>query len=166
MTQTGCRFPIEDFFCDAPTPSRRAAFCQFHEAVAEIQRKATGTRGNFAGKVLTGGSDSEPPVKHPRNLPAVVAAPSSDAPTLAELGMLDRKQAARAATMAGTSLQVCNDVDATEATAAPVTILDLNASTCRWPIGDPRSESFRYCGAHAPATGPYCTAHSRRARGP
>ena len=31
-----------------------------------------------------------------------------------------------------------------------VTIVELNDSMCRWPLGDPASPEFRYCGSPAP----------------
>ena len=38
-------------------------------------------------------------------------------------------------------------------------ILQLSDRTCRWPIGDPGSEEFCFCGA-PPSTGqPYCATH-------
>ena len=45
-----------------------------------------------------------------------------------------------------------------------VTIMDLRESSCRWPMGDPTSAEFRYCGARSPVgNGPYCATHSRLA---
>ena len=35
-----------------------------------------------------------------------------------------------------------------------VTIVELKEEMCRWPLGDPTTAEFRYCGAHAPALGP------------
>jgi GcrA cell cycle regulator len=39
-----------------------------------------------------------------------------------------------------------------------VTIIELKESMCRWPLGDPSTSEFRYCGSPA-ACGPYCTYH-------
>jgi len=39
-----------------------------------------------------------------------------------------------------------------------VTIVELKESMCRWPLGDPSTSEFRYCGSPA-ASGPYCTYH-------
>jgi GcrA cell cycle regulator len=39
-----------------------------------------------------------------------------------------------------------------------VTIVELKESMCRWPLGDPATSEFRYCGSPAPS-GPYCTYH-------
>ena len=51
--------------------------------------------------------------------------------------------------------------------AENVTIMDLRESMCRWPVGDPSSSEFRYCGGKAPiGEGPYCKLHSRMAYQP
>ncbi len=49
-----------------------------------------------------------------------------------------------------------------------VTIMDLKESMCRWPVGDPASGEFRFCGAkkNANQNGPYCSYHSRIAYQP
>lgn len=46
------------------------------------------------------------------------------------------------------------------------TILTLTTSCCRWPIGDPGSANFRFCGARANPGQPYCEAHARLAYQP
>lgn len=51
--------------------------------------------------------------------------------------------------------------------SAPVTIMELRESMCRWPVGDPASPDFRYCGCDAPiGEGPYCRFHARIAYQP
>lgn len=46
-----------------------------------------------------------------------------------------------------------------EPVANPATLLQLTDETCRWPIGDPHSADFAFCGA-MPAIGhPYCGRH-------
>lgn len=40
------------------------------------------------------------------------------------------------------------------------TILTITESTCKWPIGDPSTDDFRFCGRNTDSTSPYCTAHS------
>lgn len=48
----------------------------------------------------------------------------------------------------------------------PVSLLDLRDHHCRWPVGDSRSGSMRYCGCRKAASGPrggvtpYCSDHS------
>lgn len=44
---------------------------------------------------------------------------------------------------------------------APVTIMDLREGMCRWPLGDPTSAEFRFCGSKSAIAGtPYCPHHS------
>jgi GcrA cell cycle regulator len=47
-----------------------------------------------------------------------------------------------------------------------VTIMMLTEQTCRWPIGDPGSEGFTFCGRRSDTGIPYCTAHARIAYQP
>ncbi len=44
-----------------------------------------------------------------------------------------------------------------------VTIMELRETMCRWPIGDPTSTEFRYCGCRTGDIGPYCQEHARLA---
>jgi GcrA cell cycle regulator len=46
-----------------------------------------------------------------------------------------------------------------------VTIVDLKEAMCKWPLGDPTTSEFRYCGASS-ADSPYCTYHARIAYQP
>jgi GcrA cell cycle regulator len=46
------------------------------------------------------------------------------------------------------------------------TILELNEQTCRWPVGDPGSTDFFFCGGNTVAGLPYCAYHSRVAYQP
>ncbi len=45
-------------------------------------------------------------------------------------------------------------------------ILALNEQTCRWPIGDPGTSDFHYCGRQSDQGVPYCEHHSRIAYQP
>ena len=42
-----------------------------------------------------------------------------------------------------------------------VTILNLTEHTCKWPIGDPSDENFRFCGCKSQTGSPYCEHHTR-----
>lgn len=50
--------------------------------------------------------------------------------------------------------------------AQRLTLLQLNESTCHWPIGDPSSSDFYFCGGRALQSLPYCAHHSRIAYQP
>jgi GcrA cell cycle regulator len=45
-------------------------------------------------------------------------------------------------------------------------LLDLKDDTCRWPVGDPRSSRFFFCGAQSLRNKPYCAEHAARAARP
>ena len=47
-----------------------------------------------------------------------------------------------------------------------LTLIQLTERTCKWPNGDPLSESFSFCGNEAGESGPYCSYHSRVAYQP
>ncbi len=47
-----------------------------------------------------------------------------------------------------------------------VTIVDLKESMCKWPLGDPTTSEFRYCGSPAHNAGPYCQHHGKLAYQP
>jgi GcrA cell cycle regulator len=42
-------------------------------------------------------------------------------------------------------------------------LVELSERTCKWPIGDPLSEEFNFCGNDSGEAGPYCSYHSRLA---
>jgi len=44
--------------------------------------------------------------------------------------------------------------------AFAVTVAALTATSCRWPLGDPKRQDFSFCGRPAPADQPYCAHHS------
>jgi GcrA cell cycle regulator len=65
-------------------------------------------------------------------------------------------------------------LDATELTDLPpedaskaVSFMELSETTCRWPVGDPKSiETIKFCGDNPLAGKPYCTRHCRMAYQP
>ncbi|ORE92405.1 GcrA cell cycle regulator [Stappia sp. 22II-S9-Z10] len=42
-------------------------------------------------------------------------------------------------------------------------LMDLSHSTCRWPVGDPSSADFRFCGCKVGAGDIYCRPHAEQA---
>ncbi len=49
--------------------------------------------------------------------------------------------------------------------AGIATVLTLGAHMCKWPIGDPSSDGFTFCGRRQ-SEGPYCAEHARVAYQP
>jgi len=50
-------------------------------------------------------------------------------------------------------------VNAVEKTAKKISLMELTERTCKWPIGDPATEKFWFCGLQTQAGKPYCEAH-------
>ena len=46
-----------------------------------------------------------------------------------------------------------------EKRARKLTLMELTERTCKWPIGDPATEDFWFCGLPSVAGKPYCEAH-------
>jgi len=46
-----------------------------------------------------------------------------------------------------------------EKKAKKLTLMELTERTCKWPIGDPATEEFWFCGLNVQAGKPYCEAH-------
>lgn len=46
------------------------------------------------------------------------------------------------------------------------TVLTLGAHMCKWPIGDPATDGFTFCGRRTGVDGPYCNEHARVAYQP
>jgi GcrA cell cycle regulator len=47
-----------------------------------------------------------------------------------------------------------------------VTLLELKEAMCRWPLGDPTTTEFRFCGLKTPDASTYCPYHARIAYQP
>lgn len=58
--------------------------------------------------------------------------------------------------------EIICDIPADESPAA-CTLGDLTGTRCRWPLGEPGTEAFRYCGVDKPDGCPYCARHARLA---
>ena len=50
-------------------------------------------------------------------------------------------------------------VNEIEKKAKKITLLELTERTCKWPVGDPATEDFWFCGLPSQAGKPYCEAH-------
>lgn len=46
-----------------------------------------------------------------------------------------------------------------EKTSKKISLMELTERTCKWPVGDPATEDFWFCGLPAKTGKPYCEAH-------
>lgn len=56
------------------------------------------------------------------------------------------------------------DINAPLPASRPTTLFDLQPHQCRWPLGDPKIDTFRFCGAAREDEHPYCKTHRLAAR--
>jgi GcrA cell cycle regulator len=56
--------------------------------------------------------------------------------------------------------------DVVVAMSLRVTIVELRETMCKWPLGDPSSSEFRYCGSPSHTGTPYCQYHGKLAYQP
>lgn len=74
-------------------------------------------------------------------------------------------------TVGATALKIVYDVEPVarqrplENVVVPISralqLVELTERTCKWPNGDPLTESFSFCGNDSAETGPYCQYHAR-----
>ncbi len=50
-------------------------------------------------------------------------------------------------------------VNEVEKKARKISLMELTERTCKWPVGDPATEDFWFCGLPVQAGKPYCEAH-------
>jgi GcrA cell cycle regulator len=50
-------------------------------------------------------------------------------------------------------------VNEIEKKAKKLTLLELTEKTCKWPVGDPATDDFWFCGLPSQSGKPYCEAH-------
>lgn len=110
----------------------------------------------------------------PRPATRRVAAPSTGAARSVPPSMGKPRQMVSAPVMGATALKISESLEV-EAYVAPQTqelfipenerigLLGLNEHTCKWPIGDPMSKDFYFCGRHSEDGKPYCDFHARKA---
>lgn len=89
-------------------------------------------------------------------------------------GMMKPRSLSSSSVMGATALKVSEEFE-TQVYVAPqaaelfipveqrLSLLQLSEETCKWPIGDPLTPDFYFCGQHSNEGKPYCEFHSRRA---
>lgn len=113
--------------------------------------------------------------------PAAASTPRSNAPRKAPTRSPSHPMSGHAGMTRGANAlapQYAAEAEA-EAQAAPapsedvvipfserVTIMDLREYMCRWPMGDPTTAEFRFCGGRSQTGMPYCSYHARIAYQP
>ena len=132
-------------------------------SASQIAKQLGGvTRNAVIGKVhrlgLSGraapSKPARPAFKAPRPARPAAAAPAAP-----------RRIAEPAAVAAAAPTPAPSPVRYVEEAPGTATVLTLGAHMCKWPIGDPSSDGFTFCGRRA-SEGVYCVEHARVAYQP
>ncbi len=129
---------------------------------------------NRAGKEEEAAAVAPPPVAKPAAPPApepkVEPAAARPAPPVAAVSNVTPMPIRRVIIPAGQPLppqpsaneispEALATVREVEKRAMKLTLMELTERTCKWPVGDPATDDFWFCGLPSVAGKPYCEAH-------
>lgn len=127
-------------------------------SASQIAKQLTGvTRNAVIGKVHRLGLAGRATPSRPAKRPVRAQRPRIIGPTAPRLA----RPANAAPLVVMPQLEPLRDE-----TGRTATVLTINESTCKFPIGDPGDPSFAFCGRGSAANGPYCNDHARLAYQP
>ena len=110
------------------------------------------TRNAVIGKVHRLGLSGRAAPSQPQRAAFKATRPSRPAPQ-AQPAPLARRPEPVAAAVEPPAAFACEETGS-------ATVLTLGSHMCKWPIGDPSSDGFSFCG-RASGEGPYCVQHAR-----
>lgn len=139
--------------------------------IGKVHRLGLGTRQN-TGK----GEDEATEAEAPETTDASVPEVENTAPT-DDVAAAEPEETAQAAPVAAALEEALDEAQQEIQTAAAaaaeveknarkLTLLQLNERTCKWPIGDPSTDDFYFCGLRCAPDKPYCEAHAALAYQP
>jgi len=100
------------------------------------------------------------PKAQPAPQPAPEPAPAAAAPVPARKQIIPAGQPLPPQPSANEiSPEAMASVREVEKKARKLTLMELTERTCKWPIGDPATEDFWFCGLSVQPGKPYCEAH-------
>ena len=111
------------------------------------------TRNAVIGKVHRLGLSGRAAPSQPQRPAFKASRPARPAPAPQAAPVLRRPEPALAVAEPTPLAFACEE-------AGSATVLTLGSHMCKWPIGDPSSEGFSFCG-RASNDGPYCVQHAR-----
>lgn len=143
--------------------------------IGKVHRLGLSNRAGSGGSAPKAAAKEKPaaakpaakPASKPKATPA--ATPPKEEPELDENG-IPISAARRAIIPAGQPLppqpsaneispEALAKVSEVEKTAKRISLMELTEKTCKWPVGDPATEDFWFCGLAVQQGKPYCEAH-------
>ena len=154
--------------------TRNAVIGKVHRLGLSNRAGTTGAAAKAAPKEKPAPAAAAPAAKaKPAPKPAAKAAPAAAEPKeeqeLDENG-IPISAARRAIIPAGQPLppqpsaneispEALAKVNEVEKTAKRISLMELTEKTCKWPVGDPATDDFWFCGLAVQQGKPYCEAH-------
>jgi GcrA cell cycle regulator len=109
------------------------------------KEKAPAAKIKAAEKPKVAASDSPAPVSKPHIRPKLVVTAGQPLPPQPSANEI--------------SPEALASVREVEKTAKRLSVMELTERTCKWPVGDPATEDFWFCGLPSQTGKPYCEAH-------
>ncbi|MDO6589329.1 GcrA cell cycle regulator [Loktanella sp. D2R18] len=148
--------------------------------IGKVHRLGLSNRAAASGAAATKAAPKEKPAAAakpaaPKPAPKAKPAPAASVPAVKEEVELDENgipisAARRAIIPAGQPLppqpsaneispEALAKVSEVEKGAKRISLMELTEKTCKWPVGDPATDDFWFCGLPVQAGKPYCEAH-------
>ncbi|MCG3267810.1 GcrA family cell cycle regulator [Yoonia sp. I 8.24] len=148
--------------------------------IGKVHRLGLSNRAAASGAAATKAAPKEKPAAAakpaaPKPAPKAKPAPVASVPAVKEEVELDENgipisAARRAIIPAGQPLppqpsaneispEALAKVSEVEKGAKRISLMELTEKTCKWPVGDPATDDFWFCGLPVQAGKPYCEAH-------
>lgn len=129
-----------------------------------LSNRATGAKSTAAAAPV---ADAKPVKAAPKAAPAAAPAPKADpapapaAPTkpVIQSSTMRREPPPPTPAMVEDAARTAQALAAIQKKAKKLDLLELTERTCKWPIGDPATDDFYFCGLGCAPGKPYCEAH-------
>ena len=124
-------------------PAETEATVEAEELAPEAAEPVTAEAEPAVAAVVMEPDAEEPLAENPaRRMPVPAGQPLPPQPSAGEI-----------------SAEALASVREVEKKARKLTLMELTERTCKWPIGDPATEDFWFCGLPVQPGKPYCEAH-------
>ena len=132
-----------------------------------LSNRATGAKSSAASAAPA--AEAKPAKAAPKAAPAAAAAPAPKpepapapaAPTkpVSQSSTMRREPPPPTPAMVEDAQRTAEALAAIQKKAKKLDLLELTERTCKWPIGDPATDDFYFCGLGCAPGKPYCEAH-------
>jgi GcrA cell cycle regulator len=134
--------------------------------IGKVHRLGLSNRTSGSGKPETKAKVAPKPDPKPKTAPKPAEPTARSEPEAAPKTLPVRKQIIPAGqplppqpSANEISPEALAKVSAVEKKAKKLTLMELTERTCKWPVGDPATEDFWFCGLPVQQGKPYCEAH-------